>query len=353
MAVAADNGVLQDEVERILRKLTLEETRAVAEHMQIENLQADATKRDLLRSIQDTFDAAADDAARNVLLHGLPVPEPHRADYDLLLNPPPAPVEQQNQVVPGADAAAAAAAAINQGQVGDQVVPLNNVGQQNAGVPQVAVQQNVGALPVNDGGLVAQHNLGGGLQGNPQVAQHNLVGLQAVNGAQIAQQNVNNGGPLIQQNFGAGLQLGNIGGAAIGGNINGVRQNNMGNVQGVAGQQYYRFGGVPQGVAAAPANVYAVPNQVQHAGQNLNFGGANVNPVGGQPLNAAGGNVGQNVAQSSECCSKPKCWRCSTHEFCCWCPSEPECAVAWSEYDEFSSATTSHAFLSSRVQDDW
>ena len=35
MAAQVDVGVLQDEVERILRRLTLEERRAVAEHLNI------------------------------------------------------------------------------------------------------------------------------------------------------------------------------------------------------------------------------------------------------------------------------------------------------------------------------
>ena len=36
MAAVVDIGVLQDEVERILRKFTLEEIREVAQHLQIE-----------------------------------------------------------------------------------------------------------------------------------------------------------------------------------------------------------------------------------------------------------------------------------------------------------------------------
>ena len=268
MAAEADVGVLQDEVERILRRLTLEETRAVAEHLNIGD-QADATKRDVLRNIQNFLDAAEDDDVRHGLLRGLPVPEQHRADYEQLLDPPPPPHAVENG---GPD----------QGQIAHQVVP--NVGQQNV----------AGLLPVDNTGIAAQPNLGD-LQGNAQVALMNEVGLQPVNGALIAPQNLNNAGPVAQQNLGV-LQFGNVGGANF---INGVRPNNMVNVLGVAGQQNMGFGGGQQGVAA---NV--VPNQVRHPVQNMNVGGANPNIVGQPLVNAGGGHVAhnpnggvQNVAQ--------------------------------------------------------
>ena len=124
MAAEADVGVLQDEVERILRRLTLEETRAVTEHLNIGD-QPEATKRDVLRTIQNFLDAAEDDDVRNGLLRGLPVPEPHRADYELLLNPPPPPYPAENG---GPD----------QAQVADQVVP--NGGQQHVAVPTTSGQ---------------------------------------------------------------------------------------------------------------------------------------------------------------------------------------------------------------------
>ena len=73
-AAAGDVGELQDEVERILRRLTLEETKEIAVHMQIEDVDGVDSKRDVLRMIQGAFDGAADDNARSALLRGLPVP---------------------------------------------------------------------------------------------------------------------------------------------------------------------------------------------------------------------------------------------------------------------------------------
>ena len=182
----------------------------MAEHLQIENMEPDATKRDVLRNIQNTFDAAANDGAREALFRGLPVPEPHRAEYELLLDPPPPPVEDGNQIVPDPNANAAPA----NNQIGDQVVPANN----------------------GNGGLVAQQNVVDGFAvNNAQLVQQNLGGVQP--GAPGAQQNPLNpvGGPVIQQNLGA-LQFGNGNGVALGVNANGVRPN-MGNVNGGAGQQ--------------------------------------------------------------------------------------------------------------------
>ena len=141
MAAPVDVGVLQDEVERILRRLTLEETREVAAHLQ--NVVDDnATKRDILGGIQETFDGAVDDEARNGLLRGLPIPEDHRDDYQRLMEPPAQDEVGDNhanprpQVVPGADLV------LGQGLAADQIVP-DNGGLQANGL-QNGPQQNVG-----------------------------------------------------------------------------------------------------------------------------------------------------------------------------------------------------------------
>ena len=73
----ADVVELQDEVERILRKLTLEETKGIAEHLQIEDIPETETRRGVLRRIQEAFDAA-DEETKGALLRGLPIPEPQR-----------------------------------------------------------------------------------------------------------------------------------------------------------------------------------------------------------------------------------------------------------------------------------
>ena len=49
----ADRGDLQDEVERILRRLILEEIKAVATHLQIAGMDAEDNPRIVLRSVQD------------------------------------------------------------------------------------------------------------------------------------------------------------------------------------------------------------------------------------------------------------------------------------------------------------
>ena len=49
----------------------------MADHVEIGDLNVDATKRDVFRSIQTRFDDAEDDVAREALLRGLPVPELH------------------------------------------------------------------------------------------------------------------------------------------------------------------------------------------------------------------------------------------------------------------------------------
>ena len=214
MAVAE----LQKEVEELLRKLTLEEITNVANHLQV-GVEENDTERQIMRKIEDAFDAEGDDAAREELLRNLPMPEAKQDDYDHLLNP------AENQENENNNRAI-------EGVANDQVVPDNNGdvngGEQNIGVP----------LPANNGGVIAQQNLGGFPQQNP-------VG-QFGNGA---------------------------------------------NVLGVARQQNLRFGGVPQGVAAGTAHIFGMPNPVRHAAQNVNAGGPNPNLFVEQPLNVANGHV--------------------------------------------------------------
>ena len=89
--MAADLDV-QDEVERILRKLSLEDIKAVATHLEIQNLDAVDNARTVLRSVQDQFDNAENADAKNLLLRGLPIPGAHAASYERLWGP--------DQVVP-------------------------------------------------------------------------------------------------------------------------------------------------------------------------------------------------------------------------------------------------------------
>ena len=85
MAVVAE---LQDEVERILRRLNLEETSAVAQHLQIENVEDLTSQREVLRRIQETFDGAANDETKDGMLRDLPIPDAHRQAYLRLLELP-------------------------------------------------------------------------------------------------------------------------------------------------------------------------------------------------------------------------------------------------------------------------
>ena len=83
---------LQNEVERILRRLTLDEIKAVATHLQIGGMENEDNVRTVLRSVEDHFDGEADANAKDLLLRGLPIPEAHLGNYQQLLNP--------DQVVP-------------------------------------------------------------------------------------------------------------------------------------------------------------------------------------------------------------------------------------------------------------
>ena len=130
---------LQKKVEELIRNLTLEEITDVANHLQVA-VEENETGRQIMRKIEDAFDAEGDDAAREELLRNLPMPDAKQDDYDRLLNP------AENHE--------------NDGVANDQVVPENNGDVDGR-------QQNVGApLPMNNGGMIAQQNLGGFPQQN-------------------------------------------------------------------------------------------------------------------------------------------------------------------------------------------
>ena len=185
---------LQDEVERILRRLTLEDLKAVATHLAIADMDAAENTRVVLRSVQDQFDNEADAEARNALLRGLPIPEPHTANYERLFAPAP----ERDQVVP--------------------VVPGNDVAPVNGGLDGghgQAVGQNGGAP---DGGDNHVGQQGGG----PPVG-----GLGGIIGAQAVNNGVNNDGFAQQnmaQNFG-GFQNQNVAG------LGGVQRPQVGGFQ--------------------------------------------------------------------------------------------------------------------------
>ena len=88
---------LQDEVERLLRKLDLEDVRAVAVHLQVNDAEG-MGKRELLRGIQNVFDGEENEEARTGLLRALPIPETHRNAYQQLLEPPLVVPDIQDQV---------------------------------------------------------------------------------------------------------------------------------------------------------------------------------------------------------------------------------------------------------------
>ena len=133
MAAVADVIELQDEVERILRKLTLEETKGIAEHLQIEDIPETETKRGVLRRIQEAFDAAEEET-KGALLRGLPIPEPQRESYERVIGPQI--VAQHGENDPQ----------VNNPPGDDQIVPHGTVPIQNNvgnGLPdQANLQQN-------------------------------------------------------------------------------------------------------------------------------------------------------------------------------------------------------------------
>ena len=65
---------LQYEVERLLRRMEVEELRNVATHLQVQGAVDEMTLRQLLRGIQTVFDEAEDEETRGGLLRNLPMP---------------------------------------------------------------------------------------------------------------------------------------------------------------------------------------------------------------------------------------------------------------------------------------
>ncbi len=91
-----DVHTLQDEIERLLRRLTVEEIKAIAQHLQVEGAEGMESQRELLRSVQGCFDGVEADGDREQMLRSLPIPEGHQEQYQTLLVPPP--MEQQVEV---------------------------------------------------------------------------------------------------------------------------------------------------------------------------------------------------------------------------------------------------------------
>ena len=267
MAVA-DVVELQDEVERILRRLSLDETKGIAAHLQIEDIPETDTKRDVLRRIQDVFDGAADDETRNTLLRGLPIPEAQRDNYERVFVP------QIDQVVP-------------------QVDPVQNIGEDapNQGnLDQNALQngeglfglqqQNVGALFAGNANAGAV-NAGGGA---------NFGGLPA-GGANFAMANAM---PNAMSNAGPGV-VSSAGAASAGGyNLGVVAQNRLLHAHGggfvqnpmyAGARNTFVSGGLAQSVpGSASANAVGAQNFLA---QNVP-GSAPANVVGGQNFSNTG-----------------------------------------------------------------
>ena len=82
MAVAE----LQERVENLLHTLLLEEITDVANHLQVA-VEINDTRRQVMRKVEDAFEAEGDDAAREELLRNLPLPAAKQADYGRLLHP--------------------------------------------------------------------------------------------------------------------------------------------------------------------------------------------------------------------------------------------------------------------------
>ena len=76
---------LQEEVERLLRKLDLTSIKAVASHLWIDDIEDVEEPRAIRRMIQDRFDETDDTDERNNMLRGLPIPDPHFPVYERLL----------------------------------------------------------------------------------------------------------------------------------------------------------------------------------------------------------------------------------------------------------------------------
>ena len=255
----ADRGDLQDEVERILRRLTLEEIKAVATHLQIAGMDAEDNPRIVLRSVQDQFDNTADADERDQLLRGLPIPDAHTANYERLLNPP------QDQVVP---------------------VQVNDGGADVGGGPN-----NVGL----DGGQNGGAPNGGGVPNVGQQVGAPLVGLDGGNNALQGPVN-NHNAAIIQRNMGQNAMQQNMVGVP---NQNRGGLPNIGGYQNLAGFQ--NFGGIQPlqmrgGVQQQnPWNLGGIqqPHGAQNFGLNQNF--QQQNPQ----FPAMGGAVGNNPARQA------------------------------------------------------
>ena len=201
---------LQDEVERILRRLTLDEMKEIATHMNLVGMDTVDNPRTILRNVQDHFDNAGDADARNLLLRDLPIPEPHLANYQRLWVP------VNEQVVPDTN-----------GNI-DNAGGADGGGQNVNGGPVAVVGQNRGALSgvgVPIGGELNGGPLGGfagGVDGGLQAPNHSNAGFP--------QQNM--GQNTLQLN---GWQQQNFGGV-----LGGFQ--NLGGYQNPAGFQH--FGGV-------------------------------------------------------------------------------------------------------------
>ena len=281
---------LQNEVERILRRLTLDEIKAVATHLQIEGMENEDNVRTVLRSVEDRFDGEADANAKDLLLRGLPIPEHHLGNYQQLLNPEP------DQVVPLGGNNLEGGVAADGGNLNGNVVPGGGGGLQGD------IGNNVLQNGVNNVGFVQQNLAQGAWQQNVNGNNQNLqqmanipapVNAQNQNG--VLGQNMNN----AYQNFGVfGVQQAQFRGGFPGQNpwnFGGVQQQfgaqNFGpyhqNLQ-PRNPQFPVFGHVGpqlnvnnqnlQQMANIPAQVAAVPVQNQNvAVQNQNIRGLNVN----------------------------------------------------------------------------
>ena len=176
MAVAE----LQERVENLLRTLPLEEITGVANHLQVA-VEENDTRRQIMRKVEDTFEAEGDDAAREVLLRNLPLPVEKQADYNRLLNP-----DEHNEQVDDIRAL--------DGAADDHVVPPGGHGDGDQ-VGQINGPHNEN----NNMQHPLQNGLGGGLGGMfGQQQQQNLGGI---GGLQAGAPDLGLGG--VPQNGGA------------------------------------------------------------------------------------------------------------------------------------------------------
>ena len=270
---------LQDEVERILRKLSLEDIKAVATHLEIQDLDAVDNARTVLRSVQDQFDNAANADARTLLLRDLPIPEPHLANYRGLFEP------DAEQVVPEADVNVGVNADVVDG--GGQNVNGGAVVGQDGGAPN-----GVGVPMGGDLGRGPLGGLAGGAAGGFQAPNNNNI----VN-AGFPQQNMGQG--ALQQNVWQQQNLGgyrnltgfqNAGGLQTRGDVRSQNPWTLGGIQPVYGA--HMFGMQPQNGGVWSQNLQSqipqFPVLPGAAGNNV------VQPaLAGPQLNVARQNLGQ------------------------------------------------------------